>query len=91
MMFWKVFANQTTWMKSYVYESWMMSLNVHFKSQKQKVPLVMKKYATHSLKHVGRGESFGFSTLQLNNIPVIFLPPNVTCGTTLGSRNNCLI
>jgi hypothetical protein len=32
---------------------------------------------THSLEHVGRHESFGFSTLQLSDI-IIFLPPNVT-------------
>ena len=38
----------------------MMSLNVHLKSQKQKVPLIMGNYATHSLEHVGRGEPFGF-------------------------------
>ena len=66
------------WMTSYVFESWMMSLNVHFKSQKWKVLLIMNNYATHSLKHVGRGESFGFSTLQLSNIIIAFLPPNVT-------------
>ena len=31
-----------------------------------------------SLKHVGGGESFGFPILQLSNIVVAFLPPNVT-------------
>ena len=35
------FANQTPLMTSYAFESWMMSLNVHFKSQKRKVLLVM--------------------------------------------------
>ena len=40
-----------------------MNLNVHLKSQKHKVLLIMNKYATHSLKHMGRCESFGFSTL----------------------------
>ena len=38
----------------------------------------MDKFVTHSLEHVGRGESFGFSTLQLTNIIIVFLPPNVT-------------
>jgi len=56
----------------------MMTLNVHFKSQKWKVLLIMHNYATHSPKHVGRGESFGFSTLQLSNIFIVFIPPNVT-------------
>ena len=37
-----------------------MSLSVHFKSQKQKVLLIMDKFATHSLEDVGGGESFGF-------------------------------
>ena len=38
----------------------------------------MDNYATHSLKHVGRAESFDFSTLQLSNIIIVFIPPNVT-------------
>ena len=29
-------------------------------------------------KHVGNCESFGFSTLQLSNITIAFLPPNFT-------------
>jgi hypothetical protein len=55
----------------------MMSLNVHFKYQKQKVLLITGNYTTHSLKDVGRGESLSFSTLQLRNITIAFLPPNV--------------
>ena len=56
----------------------MMNLNVDFKSQKRKMLFFMDNCATHSLKHVGSGESFGFSTLQLSNIIiVVFLPPNV--------------
>ena len=53
-----------------------MSLNVHFKSQKWKVLLIMDNFATHPLEHVSRGESFGF--MQLSNIIIYFLPPNVT-------------
>ena len=51
------------WMTSYVFESWMLSLNVHFKSQKRKVLLIMNNDATHSFKHIGRGELSGFTTL----------------------------
>ena len=40
--------------------------------------LIMDNYATHSLKHVGRGQSFGISTFQLRNITIAFQPPNVT-------------
>ena len=43
-------------------------LNVHFKSQKRKVQLIMDNFASHSLKHDGRGESLGFSTSHLSNI-----------------------
>ena len=56
----------------------MMSLNAHFKSQKWKVLLIMDNYATHSPRHVGRGQSFGFSILKLSNITIVFLSPNVT-------------
>ena len=38
------------------------------------VLLIMENCATHSLKHVGRGESFGFLTLQLSSIFIAFLP-----------------
>ena len=53
---------------------------MHLKSQKLKVLLIMDNCATHSLKHVGRSESFGFPTLQLSNITIAFLPPNATSG-----------
>ena len=65
-------------MTSNVFDSGMVSLNVPSKSQKWKVLLVMDNSVIHSLQHVGRGESFGFSTLQLRNIIIAFLPPNVT-------------
>ena len=43
------FANQTAWVTSYVFYNWMMSLNVHFKSQKWNVLLNMDNSTTHSL------------------------------------------
>ena len=49
-------------MTSYVFESWMMSVNVHFIPQKWMVFFIMDDFATHSFEHVGSGESFGFST-----------------------------
>ena len=38
----------------------------------------MNNFVTHFLKHVGRGDSFGFPTLQLSDITISFRPPNVT-------------
>ena len=66
------------WMPSNIFESWMMSLNVHFNSQKRKMFLIMDNFATHYPNHIDKGESFGFSTLQLRNITIDFLPCNVT-------------
>ena len=74
-MWW--FANQMALMTSNVFENWVMSLNVHFKYLKRKVLLIMNNYVTRSLTQVGKGESFGLSTLQLSNIIIVFLPPNV--------------
>ena len=54
------FANQMAWMTSDVLESWMMSLDVHFRSQEQKVLSIINKFVNHSLEHVGRDDSFGF-------------------------------
>jgi hypothetical protein len=72
------YANRTVGMALCIFENWRMSLDVHSKSQKQKVLLIINNIATPSLKHVGRGESFGFSTLQWSNIFISFIPPNVT-------------
>lgn len=38
---------------------------------------IIDNFTIQSLKHIGRGESFDFSTLQLSNITIFFLPPNV--------------
>ena len=66
-------------MTSNVFESWMMSLNIHFKSQKRKVLVIMNNFATHLLReHADGGESFGLLALHWSNITIAFLPPNVT-------------
>ena len=71
---------------------WMMA-SVYISNVKSKnVLLIMGNFATHSLKHVGKGESFSLSTLQLTNICIAFIPPNFTkCGPTLGLGDNCFI
>jgi hypothetical protein len=40
--------------------------------------LIMDNIVARSLNCVGRGELFGFSTLRLSNITVVFLPLIVT-------------
>ena len=49
-----------------------------FQTQKQKVLSIINQYATQFFKHNDKGESFGFSSLQLSNIIIAFLPSNVT-------------
>ena len=71
------FANQVAWMTQSVFESWVMSLNV-ISVSKQKLFLVTDKYVTRSFEHVGMNVLFGFPTLRLSNIIIVFLPPNVT-------------
>ena len=63
----------------------MISLNVHFKSQRQKVLLIMANSTTHFLEHVSRGEPFGFSTLQSSNNTIAFLSPYVRSVVSGGS------
>ena len=63
----------------------MISMNVHFKSQRQKVLLSMGNSTTHFLEHVSRGESFGFATLLLSNNTIAFLSPYVTSVVSGGS------
>jgi hypothetical protein len=55
-------CNQMAWLTSYVSNNWMMSLHVHFKSQKWKVLLIINNLVACSFKHLGRGDSFAFST-----------------------------
>lgn len=55
---------------------WWTSMNIsNLKSGRYF--LIMDNPTTHSLKHITRGESFGFSILQLSNIIIDFIPPNV--------------
>jgi hypothetical protein len=54
------FANHMAWMTSCVFESWMMGLDGHSKSQRRKVLTFMDKFVTRSFENVDRGGSFGF-------------------------------
>ena len=44
----------------------------------RKLLLIKDKYVTHSLEHVGGGEIIWFSTLQVSNMTIAFVAPNVT-------------
>ena len=44
----------------------------------RKLLLIKDKYVTHSLEHVGGGEIIWFSTLQVSNMSIAFVAPNVT-------------
>ena len=86
------FANQTTWMTSDVFESWMVSLNVQFKSQKSKMLLFMDKYVTRSLVHVGsRGGSFGFQPCSWGILLLRSYHLMLQVWTILGLGINCFI
>ena len=52
-------------MTLYVFESWMMSLDIHFKSQKRKVFFNMNNTATHSLSMLVRVNHLVFETCAL--------------------------
>jgi hypothetical protein len=67
-----------TWMTSNVFESWMMSLNVHSESQKRKMLLfwTIMLFIPSSMLVVD--EPLGISSLQLSSIIfVFFISPNV--------------
>ena len=52
----------------------------------------MNNFGIHSLKHVGKGESFDFSTLQLSNNVIAFIPSNLTSVVQpLDHEINCFI
>ena len=74
------FANQMAWMTSYVFKSWMTSLDVHFKSQKRKLLLIVDICFIHSFEHIGRGESFVFNLVdeQYYCCFLTMIPSNVT-------------
>ena len=67
------FTNQMSWMTSNVFESWMLRPNVHSKSQKWKVLLIMNNYATHALKHVGGGWIIWFFNIAIEQYCYYFL------------------
>ena len=55
-----------------------MQLNNQFKGQNQKVIMNLDNASSHVVSSAKVGKSCGFSTLELSNMNLVFLPPNVT-------------
>jgi hypothetical protein len=55
-----------------------LQLNNQFKGQNQKVNMILDIASSHVVSSTKVGKFWGFPTLELNNITLVFLPPNVT-------------
>ena len=65
-------------MKGDIFEAWILQLNNQFKGQNQKVIIILDNAFSHVVSYAKVGKSRGFSTLELSNMTLVFLPPNVT-------------
>ena len=68
---------KTTWMKGDIFEAWILQLNNQFKGQNQRWSWFCKMYL-HMLLAMPKLVSLMVSTLELSNMTLVFLPPNVT-------------
>ena len=71
-------SNKTSKMKGDKFEAWILQLNNQFKGQNQKVIMILDNASSHVVSSAKVGKSRGFSTLELSNMTLAFLPPNVT-------------
>ena len=71
-------SNKTTWMKGNIFEAWILQLNNQFKGQNRKVTMILDNASSHVVNSAKVGKSYGFPTLELSNMNLVFLPPNVT-------------
>ena len=65
-------------MKGDIFEAWILQLNNQFKGQNRKVIIFLDNASSHVVSSTKVGKSHGFSTLELSNMTLVFLPPNVT-------------
>ena len=65
-------------MKGDVFEAWILKLNNQFKGQNQKVMMILDNASSHVVSSANVGKSCGFPTMELSNMTLVFLPPNVT-------------
>ena len=71
-------SNKIAWMKGDIFEAWILQLNNQFKGQNRKVIMILDNASSHVVSSAKVGKSHGFSTLELSNMTLVFLPPNVT-------------
>jgi hypothetical protein len=55
-----------------------LQFNNQFKVQNRKVIVILDIASSHVVSFAKVGKSCGFSTLELSNMTLVFLPPNVT-------------
>jgi hypothetical protein len=71
-------SNKTTWMKGDIFEDWILKLNSQFKGRNRKVIMILDNASSHVVSSAKVGKSWGFPTMELSNMTLVFLPPNVT-------------
>ena len=72
------YSNKTTWMKGSIFEAWILQLNNEIKGQNQNIIMILDNASSHVVSYAKVGRSCGFSALELSNMTLVFLPPNVT-------------
>ena len=65
-------------MKEDIFEAWILQLNNQFKGQNRKVIVILDNASSHVVSSAKVDKSRGFSTLELSNMSLVFLHPNVT-------------
>lgn len=63
-----------------IFEKWLTKINRRMKREGRRILLIMDNATSHkvSAKAGNVGESFGFDTIELSNVTVIFIPSRVT-------------
>ena len=65
-------------MKGDTFGAWILQLNNQFKCQNRKVIMILDMASSHVVRFAKVSKSRVFSTLELSNMALVFLPPNVT-------------
>jgi hypothetical protein len=63
-------------MKGDIFEAWIWQLNNQFKCENQKMIMILDNASSHVVSYTKVGKSYGFSTLELSNMTLVFLLPN---------------